>query len=255
MLRVDRPPVSASVPVSVAVSRHSTNSQPAERNVPTANSATVAAAQPKPSGPDRATGRTTSGCGASGTGASGKNRGTTTAAVPASAATSQPAPGRSSGIASAPTMPATSTAMTADRVGGRPVVGQCDPHGSAARQGPCTGGVGGAGDLGAGGAVVGINPPISGRGVRPGDPKRARAGRRAGSGGPERQGHLDVAAAHLPIGIDHGDGSFVQLDDPAGDRETEPGPAALGSFAAGEALEDTGALGLRDARPLVRDGE
>src|SRR4051794_29080855 len=188
MLRVDRPPVSASVPVSVAVSRHSTNSQPAERNVPTANSATVAAAQPKPSGPDRATGRTTSGCGASGTGASGKNRGTTTAAVPASAATSQPAPGRSSGIASAPTMPATSTAMTADRVGGRPVVGQCDPHGSAARQGPCTGGVGGAGDLGAGGAVVGLKTPTFGGGGRAAGPQRARGWGRGGAGGAGRAG-------------------------------------------------------------------
>ena len=44
-LSMERLPARASAPVRVATSRQSANSQPAERNVPTANRATVATAQ------------------------------------------------------------------------------------------------------------------------------------------------------------------------------------------------------------------
>ena len=116
MPRSERPPASASVPVRAAAARQSRKSQPAERTVPTPISATVAAAQASRSAPLPAPGPSD---GAENPSPGGRRRDAgepaaaertamagagspgpaISAAVPASAATSQPSPGRISGSA------------------------------------------------------------------------------------------------------------------------------------------------------------
>src|SRR5579859_1144950 len=51
------------------------------------------------------------------------------------------------------------------------------------------------------------------------------------------------------------DASAVRLDDAFGDRQSEPGPEALGAFGLPVGIEDVAEMLLRDAGAGVRDAE
>ena len=170
MARMDRPPATASAPVSAAVSRQSTTSQPADRTVPTPSRATVAAAHPNRAGSSSRAVRVSCGQGTLVCrGRCGISRAAVRARVPASAVTSQPTPPSVSGRLIAATRAAAASAAIVAGAAGRTGPGQRWPKAETAGQGPCSGGV--TGDWGCGRGCGGgcgcglVATVVSGRGA------------------------------------------------------------------------------------------